>query len=336
MTTPPPPMNTLLAHYINVLQPEIFKITESFGPKWYGLAYIGGFVCAYLLMVWMAKRKIGQLKPEEISDFIFMGALFGVMLGGRIGYVLFYQPQMIIEEPMSILKLWDGGMSSHGGILGLMVFTFFYARKRKISWPGIGDNLVVVTPLGILFGRLANFINGELYGHVSDVAWAVKFPNEFLHGDLSENHPEQASQIFRTIAEMEPQLLDGFGLADGSGTAMMERMRENDAFREAVGEFLNPRHPSQLYEGILEGLVLFAILFAVRVKWRNAPFGMITGLFFILYAVFRIIVENYRVPDAELIAGLTRGQFYSLPMILVGVGFLIYALRGKKQNPSTT
>lgn len=328
-------MNALLAHYINVLQPEIFKINETFGPKWYGLAYIGGFVCAYLLMVWMAKRKIGELRAEEISDFIFMGALFGVMLGGRLGYVLFYQPQMIIEEPLSILKLWDGGMSSHGGILGLMLFTLYYARKRRISWPGIGDNLVVVTPLGILFGRLANFINGELYGHISDVAWAVKFPNEFLHGDLSQNYPDQASAIFRTIGEMEPQLLDGFGLADRSGAAFMERMRDNDAFRNAIGEFLNARHPSQLYEGILEGLVLFAILFAVRIKWNNAPFGTITGLFFILYAVFRILVENFRVPDAELILGLTRGQFYSLPMILVGVGFLLHASRRKKNLPST-
>lgn len=309
-----------LAYYIHNLEPEIFKITESFGPKWYGLAYVAGFFCAYLLMVWMAKRKIGPLEQNQVGDFIFGAAFFGVMLGGRIGYVLFYRPDILASDPLGIIKIWDGGMASHGGVIGLMVFTFVFSRMKKISWTALGDNLVVVAPIGIFFGRIANFINGELYGHPTTVSWAVKFPSEITNGELSHN---ARTGIYETTRELAPQLIGPDRLIDIP--ALMHHMHADAAFRDAIGEFLNPRHPSQLYEAALEGVVLFAILFAVRVFWRASPNGLLTALFFICYAVFRIIVENFRVPDAELIMGLTRGQFYSVPMILVGLGFLAFS-----------
>ncbi|QQL44001.1 prolipoprotein diacylglyceryl transferase [Sulfuriroseicoccus oceanibius] len=314
-----------LAHYIHNLQPEIFKITDTFGPKWYGLAYVAGFFCAYLLMVWMAKRKIGPLEQSQVGDFIFGAALFGVMLGGRIGYVLFYRPDILTEDPLGIFKVWDGGMASHGGVIGLMIFTFVYSRMKNISWTALGDNLVVVAPIGILFGRIANFINGELYGHPTTVSWAVKFPAEFINGELG---PVATRGIFDVANSMAPQIFTPDRRIDIP--AFLDQMHTNDAFRQAVGEFLTPRHPSQLYEGALEGLVLFGILFAVRVIWRNAPNGLLTSLFFICYAIFRIIVEHFRVPDAELIMGLTRGQFYSVPMLLVGLGFLVFSFTQRK------
>jgi phosphatidylglycerol:prolipoprotein diacylglycerol transferase len=171
-------VNTL-AYYLHNLDPFIFHVTETFGPRWYGMAYVMAFVCGYALLSWLSKRGYADLPTAQVSDFITWAALFGVMVGGRLGYVLFYKPEML-AHPISILKIWEGGMSSHGGIIGLVLFTLFYARKHKISYTNLGDNLCVVAPIGLFFGRCANFINGELYGRSTDVAWAVQFPKEML------------------------------------------------------------------------------------------------------------------------------------------------------------
>src|SRR5437016_6065452 len=136
-------------------------------------------VWGYFLFLWLSRRGYADLPPQRVGDFITGCALFGVIIGGRLGYVLFYKPEML-REPLSILRVWEGGMSSHGGMFGLLAFTFYYAHRHKISWTNLGDNLVVTAPIGLFFGRCANFINGELYGRITNVPWAMQFPKELL------------------------------------------------------------------------------------------------------------------------------------------------------------
>ena len=169
----------MLAYFLDDFDPFIFRLWDNVGPRWYGFAYVMAFACGFWLLRVLAKRGYTELRVEQVGDFITWAALFGVMLGGRLGYVFFYRPEML-REPLSIFKVWEGGMSSHGGMLGLIVFTFWYSWRYKISYTNLGDNLVVVAPIGLFFGRCANFINGELYGRLTTVPWAMLFPKEIL------------------------------------------------------------------------------------------------------------------------------------------------------------
>ena len=304
----------MLAYYIHDLDPLIFRIYDSVGPRWYGLAYILAFACAYFLYTWEAKRGYADLPVSRVGDFITAVALFGVIIGGRLGYVLFYKPQML-REPLSILRVWEGGMASHGGMLGILAVTFYYSYRHKISWTNLGDNLVVAAPIGLFFGRCANFINGELYGRATNVSWAVQFPKE-----LTENIGE-AERAITACRQIDPSLT--------SSEAIVAAARHQPQVKEILRGILTPRHPSQLYEAFLEGIILFAILWFVRTRMRQ-PNGVLTGLFFIFYAILRIIVENFREPDAGLIAGFTRGQFFSFFLIAIGLAFVI----GAKLRPS--
>jgi phosphatidylglycerol:prolipoprotein diacylglycerol transferase len=216
----------------------------------------------------------------------------------------------MLREPLSILRVWEGGMSSHGGMLGVLAFTFYYARRQKISWFNLGDNLVVTAPLGLFFGRCANFINGELFGRATNVSWAMQFPKELL------DYPNKAGRAIATCSEIDPSLT--------STDAIIAAVGHNGRVKDALRSILTPRHPSQLYEAFFEGIVLFAILWFVRTCIRQ-PNGVLTGLFFIGYAIFRIAIENFREPDASLIAGVTRGQFFSLFLIAIGVAFVTAA-----------
>src|ERR1700687_680576 len=189
----------MLAYYLHDLEPFIFRITDNIGPRWYGLAYVLAFLFGYALLVWLAKRGYADLAPSRVGDFITGCALFGVIIGGRLGYVLFYKPEML-HAPMSILRVWEGGMSSHGGMLGLLAFTFYYAWRHTVSWRNLADNLVVPAPLGLFFGRCANFINGELYGRATNVSWAVQFPKE-----LTENVGE-AERAIIACRQIDPSL----------------------------------------------------------------------------------------------------------------------------------
>ena len=299
----------MLAYYVHDLNPLIFRLWDNVGPRWYGLAYVLAFVCGYAVFRLLAKRGYADLPVAKVGDFITGAALFGVILGGRLGYVLFYKPEML-REPMSILRVWEGGMSSHGGMLGLLAFTFYYAWRHKISWMNLGDNLVVTAPIGLFFGRCANFINGELYGRATNVSCAMQFPKE-----LTENIGE-AQRAITACRQIDPTLT--------SSDAVVAAVRHEPQVKEVLRGILTPRHPSQLYEAFFEGIVLFAILWLVRTRMRQ-PNGVLTGLFFICYAIFRIIVENFREPDASLIAGFTRGQFFSFFLIAIGLAFVIAA-----------
>jgi len=216
----------------------------------------------------------------------------------------------MLREPLSILRVWEGGMSSHGGMIGLLLFTFYYAHRHKISWMNLGDNLVVTAPLGLFFGRCANFINGELYGRITNLPWAIQFPKELL------DHPAEADRAIAMCTHIDPSLT--------TPDAIIGAAHGQPQVATALRSILTPRHPSQLYEAFFEGIVLFAILWLVRTRVRQ-PNGVLTGLFFILYAVFRIIIEYFREPDATLIGSFTRGQFFSFFLIIIGVAFIAAA-----------
>jgi phosphatidylglycerol:prolipoprotein diacylglycerol transferase len=251
----------------------------SLGPfaiRWYGLMYLVGFV---LFVVLGRKRARQNLltgwHPRDVDDMLFYGVL-GVIGGGRLGYVLFYKPLYYLVHPLEIFAVWQGGMSFHGGLLGVLVALWFYARRRGRGWLEVTDFVAPLVPLGLAAGRLGNFINGELVGRVTSGPWAMVFP--------------QVDNL--------------------------------------------PRHPSQLYEFALEGLVLFAILWVYASRAR--PLGAVSGMFLIGYGTLRFIAEFARQPDdflGLLAAGLTMGQWLSLPMIVVGLAMIVWARRhaGKDQ-----
>jgi phosphatidylglycerol---prolipoprotein diacylglyceryl transferase len=299
----------MFAYYVHDLDPLIFRIYDNVGPRWYGLGYVLAFLAGYLIYRVLVRRGYADLPLAKVGDFITGCALFGVIIGGRLGYVFFYKPQML-REPMSILRVWEGGMSSHGGMIAVLLFTLYYALRHRVSWTNLGDNLVVAAPIGLFLVRCANFINGELYGRATNVWWAMQFPKE-----LTEN-VDQAERAIVACAKIDPTLT--------SSEAIVAATRHQPAVKEALRSILTPRHPSQIYEAFFEGVLLFAILWLVRTRMRQ-PNGVLTGLFFIFYAIFRIIVENFREPDASLIIGFTRGQFFSFFLIAIGLGFVIVA-----------
>ncbi len=321
-------LRVVLANYVHHLDPVALPIYGGLAVRWYGLAYLLGFVAGFLLLRNLAKRGLWVMGPEKVGDFIALCALFGVFLGGRLGYLFFYQiPRQgwhtLTSDPLMVLRVWEGGMASHGGILGLTIFTWFYAKRQNVSWTKLADGLCVVGPLGLLFGRIANFINGELYGRPAEgVSWAVKFP-------LSLQQESEATQsaAWQACSRIDPKLMDK------PIDALIAAARENPQISQALGEHLTARHPSQIYEGLLEGLLVFIVLWIVRLRFPKAPAGLLTGLFFALYATARIVAEHFREPDAALIGAMTKGQFFSVFMYLFAAGFFIYAWRTKSQHP---
>ncbi len=312
--------------FVHDIDPVIFDVFGPLKLRWYGLSYLMAFVAGFFLLRHLTRRGLWCVEEAKIGDFMAMLAIAGVFLGGRLGYVFFYLIpadgwQSVLADPLKLIRVWDGGMASHGGFLGVMAFTFYYARKHKVAWTAVGDGICVAAPLGLMFGRLANFINGELYGRVANgVAWAVKFPQSI--DKLDENASiALEEEMFQRAPEYLPSLRHP--------EAFAEAVRESDVVKEIAGKHLEARHPSQLYEAFGEGAFLFALMGFLRLRFPKAPHGMLTGVFFILYAIARVVVEQFREPDADLIAAMTKGQFYSLFMIVIGAGFLCHAARAK-------
>jgi phosphatidylglycerol:prolipoprotein diacylglycerol transferase len=225
--------------------------------------------------------------------------------------MLFYRPTEFFHNPLMILWVWDGGMSAHGGIIGLTVYTLWYSWRHKVAWRNIGDNLVVAAPIGLFLGRLANFINGELYGRVTSVAWAVQFPKELFDAPL-----ETRQLAIHEAMQINP--------AWDSEAAIVENAGHSQALREQLAGTLSPRHPSQIYEAMLEGVLLFAVLWVLRTRFRLRN-GILTGVFFIGYALLRSVGELFREPDAALTGPFTRGQFLSIFLLGIGAAFLLSA-----------
>jgi phosphatidylglycerol---prolipoprotein diacylglyceryl transferase len=341
----------VLGMYVHDLNPVLIRFTEQLQIRWYGMAYLAAFVVGAWLLEVLAKRKLWVLPPGNAGDFISIAAIFGVFVGGRLGYMLWYYSGdhgwgWVTQNPVVLFKVWEGGMASHGGILGLVIVTWFYSRKKKVSWFGLGDGLCTVAPLGLFFGRCANFINGELYGRLAHgVPWAMKFPRALVEKPNAEGL--SFDQAMDAVSSVTPSLGRAYQQAisnpDGAEYFLREQFfpqvlaeqRANPAISRALEPFLEPRHPSQLYEAVLEGLVLFSILWWVRNRFPNAPHGVLTGLFFIIYAIARIVSEQFREPDAKMIGPMTSGQFLSLFMIVGGAAFLVAAFKMKKScaNP---
>ena len=279
-------MNPSLSKYwVHDLDPFLWQFPDSFGSwgpggiRWYGISYLAGFVFAYFLLKTYYKNKKSPYDSEQILNFMTFLVL-GVLLGGRIGYSLLYRGNEFLQDPFMLFRVWEGGMASHGGFAGVCIAALLYARYSKQSPFPVGDLIVSVVPPGLFFGRIANFINGELWGRTTDVSWGVLFPKA----------PGFAQEI--------------------------------------------ARHPSQIYAATLEGLCTFAF-----VQWRfwktdvtqRVP-GRLAGEFLIAYSIARICNEFFREPDASLIMGMTRGQFYSVFLILGGI--LLVRIAEKKAQKS--
>lgn len=253
-----------------LLYPNIDPVAVSLGPleiRWYGIMYVLGFLGAFYVCWTQARSKKDPWTLNEVADLLFYCAL-GVIFGGTLGYILFYDPARLLHDPLSVFKFWQPGRAFHGGLLGVLVAVLLFAHNHQKRILEIGDLLAVSVPIGLATGRLGNFLNQELWGRVTDLPWGMVFPK--------------------------------------------------------AGEL--PRHPSQLYEFFLEGVLLFIILYCVsRLKPRE---GVLTALFLILYGVFRVLIEFFREPDITNSflnwIHLTQGQLLSLPMIAIGLGLLYY------------
>lgn len=316
------PLPEVIGYYLHDLSPFLIRFSDSMGIRWYGLAYVAGFLAGFLLLKNFCRRGYCELHHSQVGDFITMAALLGVLLGGRFGYMLFYNFDAFIRNPAIFFHFLQGGMASHGGILGLVAFTYIFARKKGISWRGIGDNLCTVAPLGLFFGRIANFINGELYGRKTDLPWAVQFPEEIREGNFLSAEGLTHADLERELA---PLNIAASRSADNNDTGIIEAVRDNDAVKEILRDYLNARHPSQIYQALLEGLALFIILYILRCKFPKLRQGILTGVFFIGYAVFRIIGEQFREAADGYVGIFTRGQFLSLFMVAVGLLFILSA-----------
>jgi phosphatidylglycerol---prolipoprotein diacylglyceryl transferase len=266
--------------------PAFDPVLVHIGPfalRWYALAYITGILLGWLYAraIIRAERLWGGPAPMTVADYddFVLWATLGVILGGRIGYVLFYNPAHFAANPIEIVQLWKGGMSFHGGFIGVVLAVALFARRRRIPFLSLADVSCAVYPIGHFLGRIANFINGELWGRVSDVPWAMVFP--------------------------------------GGGPL--------------------PRHPSQLYQAVFEGLLLLLVLaWLVRQGALKRP-GLVTGAFALGYGLLRCFCELFREPDAQLgflWGGLTMGMLLSVPLMLAGIAFIAYALRSPAARPS--
>jgi phosphatidylglycerol---prolipoprotein diacylglyceryl transferase len=319
-------MDYLLGYYIHRMDPFIFRITETFGPRWYGFAYLLAFIVGILFLRYLSRRGYCQIPEDKVTDFIVYTAIFGVMIGGRLGFFLFYRFEEFLADPLVFFRFQEGGMASHGGILGVVAFAFYYSWRNKISWPHIGDCLVPIAPVGIGFGRLANFVNGELIGRPTTVSWAVQFPEEMK---LGPDHGLDRETYYQIIDEVDQVLPEA---QVTTADQVIEAARHVPEVLPILASYLTPRHPSQLYQAFLEGFLIAGVLMVVRLKWKDLPYGLLTGVFFIIYAIMRMVGETFREPDATLLLGLTRGQFYSSFMIVIGAAFVLYAIRASSRE----
>ncbi|MGH1403388.1 MAG: prolipoprotein diacylglyceryl transferase [Alphaproteobacteria bacterium] len=252
------------------IDPVAFWI-GSFPVRWYALAYLAGFLLGWKYCLLLVRSDAVHRPNEEDIDNFISWAVIGVILGGRIGYVLFYNAGYYFQNPLEIIMVMNGGMSFHGGVLGMVCALWGYSYKHKVNLFKLSDIICMAAPIGLFFGRLANFINAELYGRVTSVPWGVVFPG----------HNE-------------------------------------------------PRHPSQIYEAFLEGIVLFIILFLVS-RIKDIKAGIVSGVFLIGYALFRILIEFVREPDLHigLIGGtVSMGQILCLPMLFIGAMLVVFAHQG--------
>jgi len=321
--------------WVHDLDPIAFEI---FGVaiRWYGLSYIAGFALAGLAMALLARRRLTPLRPPEVVDLLFF-VLLGVLIGGRFGYVLFYRPALLADFGggfpfWGALRINEGGMASHGGMIGVVLAAIFFAYSRRVSPLHLCDLLAFAAPLGLLLGRLANFINGELLGRIvarpgePGPSWSVRFPQELMTGHrppLNDEQMERLGRLLETVAQ------PGDGVAESVRRLITRIQHGATDLERQLAPLLSARHPSQLYQAFAEGIVLLAALALVWARPRRP--GVVTAWFLMVYGALRIVTEFFRLPDDHLavqrIAGLTRGQWLSALMIVAGVALLLFIRR---------
>lgn len=329
---------TTLGVWVHDLNPVVVHLWGDLAIRWYGLAYIAGFVLAYLLLRMMSKRHLLSLPYDAIPD-LMLAVMIGTLVGGRLGYVLIYDPQLMVTFGKSppwwgLLAINNGGMASHGGLVGVILGALWFARKYKVPGLHTLDALALVAPIGICFGRLANFVNGELLGRIVRVGagetlpwWAVKYPQELI---------ERRAEALSVMSVEQRMALDGLeSMYGGSEMLVREVQRGNGVVTTQLAPLLNGRHPSQLYQAFFEGVLLFAVLWVIWRRPRRA--GVISAWFLILYGVGRVFTEFYRLPDAHLVTprvmGLSRGQWLSAGMVVAGavlLGAVMAMKRGER------
>jgi phosphatidylglycerol---prolipoprotein diacylglyceryl transferase len=343
--------------WVHDLSPFIFKFPansfwgDQFGFRWYGFSYMLGFICAYQIICWLAERQRAGLTREMVGDFVTYAAI-GTLVGGRLGYCLFYDQSLFFSFRPTIpfwgvLAVNEGGMASHGGIIGIIFASFLYARKTGLNYVYLLDVAAIVGPIGMIFGRIANFINGELVGRVApaDFKLAVKFPSDIL------NWPNYEFDRLATLAPVVEKLgvqtskwSEWLGNYRTDATARDEVYKELykiiqgiqegvPGLKEAIAPVLDPKYPSQLFACLTEGVFTFLILFFLARKSRRP--GFIAGIFIITYAIMRIFNEQFRAPDIQIgyqLLGLTRGQWLSVAMFAVGVGVTFFWSRTQSQT----
>jgi phosphatidylglycerol---prolipoprotein diacylglyceryl transferase len=329
---------------VHDFSPFLLRLGESFGLRWYGVSYLLAFLLAYLLIVWMVRRQRYGLTVQMVGDLVTYGAI-GILLGGRFGYCIFYAPDLFIQFKTDfpfwgVLALNEGGMSSHGGMIGLIVALTLFSMRTGVNQVYLYDLAALVGPVGIFFGRIANFINGELVGRAAEESYqyAVKFPQDILYwpqyemqklgalGSVIEKIPGYSKEKwlewvdqYRVQPEARNQVQQGLNqIIDAIQSG-------NQQAKEAIAPLLTARHPSQLYAAVGEGLFIFLFLFILWYKPRKP--GVVGAWFVILYAFIRIIDEKFRMPDVHLgygLLGLTRGQWLSSMMLLLGIWLLFF------------
>lgn len=338
----------LLATYVHNLDPIILDIPGTpLALRWYGLSYVAGFILGYLVLQWMSRRKLYCVEEEKLGDFITAVCIFGVLCGGRLGEFFFYWlPEhglTGIADDLAfvwgqwmqgtftlpwVFRVWEGGMASHGGIIGVLLVALYFCRKYKWNAPQVADGLAIVSCLGICFGRIANFINGELWGRVTDSPIGVKFPTE-----VASLPTETQAEVLGVVEQVTQTPFRGL-MHEGEYymDTLLRLCREMPQVQDAVASCLPARYPSQLFEAFGEGALLFAILFTLRLVWKKAPAGIFSALFAFLYAAARITCEAFKEPDAGVWFGITEGQWLSLIIVAIGTIFLIIALRHRRKE----
>jgi len=327
----------LLAAFFNDLDPvAIGPIFGTIAIRWYGLAYIAGFLGAWILMSQLAKRGLIGIPRDRVGDAI-MTLILGTIVGGRVGYAIFYRPSLFIEFDNAIpfwgvLKVHQGGMSSHGGMIGLALASWWIARRHALPTLHVVDVLCLTGPVGIVFVRTANFINGELLGRVvaqpGEKApwWAVRYPTELLERPMDVANPEQREARLWQLIESYNLILPNETAADAIRRLLEQIRAGNEKLVQQIEPLITARHPTQLYQAFAEGLLVLAVLWAIWSVPRRP--GTVAAWFFSLYGVGRIITEIWRLPDAHLadprIAGLSRGQWLSVGLVVVGLALFAY------------
>lgn len=353
-----------LAAYFHTLSPFIVRFTDSFGLRWYGTAYLAGFLVAYLVLVRLARKKLILLPPERVGDAM-LWLIGGTLVGGRVGYAVFYDPTFHLLTGFSkAFPFWDflainkGGMASHGGMIGLGIGCWRISRgwrddvgrvQGRSSVLHVMDYTALVAPFGVFLGRIANFVNGELLGAIvakpgtQGPWWSVQYPQELEWHSIEKSTlsivpstrlaqtPEQWSSLLELSARLapppsaDPRIPRDVALAESLSAGMDYLATSAGKYAEQLKPLIAARHPTQFYQAFAEGAVVGVVLWVLWAKPRKP--GVITAAFFMTYGLGRIVTELYRLPDVQMsrYAGLSMGQWLSVGMVVVGGALLWYA-----------